>query len=140
MDACIFIIAHAPLGQALNSALHDILPSYLIDSIVVFDVEINANPEKKVREGLALIQKTKAKKIIILTDLIGATPYNIARNIMRNLDNDECALITGISLPMLIKAINYQKLYLEKWVAEITESVLQWTVIEFKINPQNSIS
>jgi mannose/fructose-specific phosphotransferase system component IIA len=46
----------------------------------------------------------------------------------------ECALISGISLPMLIKAVNYQTLPLEKWVAEITESVLEWVIIEFKRN------
>lgn len=128
----ILIVSHAPIGSALLSALRDILPSHLTEHIIAFDIQINDNPEKKTLEALNLLTSHSKEKLLILSDLIGATPYNIARQIMLNTHHVECALITGISLPMLVKAVSYQHLSLEKWVAELTDSALEWLIIEFK--------
>lgn len=130
----ILLITHAPIGASLLSVLRDILPHYLMDSILVFDIQINDDPEKKIQEAHQLLMKNTSTEILILTDLIGATPYNIARQIMLQLDKKHGALVTGVNLPMLIKTVNYQHLFLEKWVAEITDSALEWIIIEFTRN------
>ncbi len=133
-DASIFIITHAPTGSALLQALSDILPTELISDIHLFEISPEDIPEKKIEEAKKnLIPKAK-EKVLILTDLIGATPYNIARKIMQSTQYKNCALITGISLPMLIKTANYQHFSLDKWVAEVTDSALEWIIIEFKRN------
>lgn len=130
----IFVITHAPVGTSLVSALRDILPSNLTEFIVTFDINIHDDPDEKIREAQQLLADSPAEKILILTDLIGATPYNIARQVMTNAGSKHCALITGVSLPMLVKAANYQTLSLESWVAEVTDSALEWIIIEFTRN------
>lgn len=130
----ILIVTHAPIGASLVAVLRDILPHHLTDSILVLDIQINDDPEKKIQEAHQLLMTNTSKEILILTDLIGATPYNIARQIMLQFDSKHGALITGLSLPMLVKTVNYQTLSLEKWVAEITDFALEWIVIEFTRN------
>ncbi|WP_283678011.1 PTS sugar transporter subunit IIA [Lentilactobacillus sp. Marseille-Q4993] len=42
-------------------------------------------------------------KVVILTDLFGGTPFNVAAQFVAE-DHDRRALISGVSLPMLIEA------------------------------------
>ena len=127
----ILIITHAPTGSSLISALRDILPSHFTESILVVDINIHDTPETKVLEIQQQLSDCPAENILILTDLIGATPYNIARQVMLNSVHKRYALVTGISLPMLVKAANYRTLSLESWVAQVTDSALEWVIIEF---------
>ncbi len=127
----ILIITHAPTGSSLVSALCDILPSDLTEHILVLDINIIDIPEKKILEAQQQLSSCSAENILILTDLIGATPYNIARQIMLNTNNKRFALVTGVNLPMLVKAVNYQTLSLESWVAQVTDFALEWIIIEF---------
>ncbi len=51
--------------------------------------------------------------VLILTDLYGSTPCNIA---FRLLDRPRVAIVSGINLPMLIRVMNYSSLPLEALV------------------------
>lgn len=44
--------------------------------------------------------------VIILNDLFGGSPYNAACRIAINDKN--CGIVTGVSLPMLVEVINYR--------------------------------
>ena len=44
--------------------------------------------------------------VIILNDLFGGSPYNAACRIAINDEN--CGIVTGVSLPMLVEVINYR--------------------------------
>lgn len=44
--------------------------------------------------------------LLILNDLFGGSPYNAACRLAINDDN--CGIVTGVSLPMLIEVINYR--------------------------------
>ena len=41
--------------------------------------------------------------VLILTDIFGATPCNIARKLL----NDKVLMITGLNVPMMIKVLQY---------------------------------
>ncbi len=49
--------------------------------------------------------------VLILTDIYGATPANIAKMLC---ENPNCNLVAGINLPMLIRVLNYPQLNKEK--------------------------
>ncbi len=48
--------------------------------------------------------------VLILTDIYGATPSNIGKQLCQESD---CKLVAGLSLPMLIRVLNYPQLNLE---------------------------
>jgi len=62
------------------------------------------SPEKLVDRVQRAIKKTDAGDgVLILTDLFGGTPTNIALSF---LEPGRIEVVTGLNLPMLIKAIN----------------------------------
>ncbi len=57
--------------------------------------------------------------VLLLTDLEGATPASLA---LRQARRHHWPLITGLNLPMLLKAINYQRIELSELVNEVLDS------------------
>jgi len=55
--------------------------------------------------------------VLVLTDLYGSTPANIATRLQRK---DRVTVVAGVNLPMLVRALNYPHLDL----ALLTEKVL----------------
>jgi PTS system ascorbate-specific IIA component len=53
--------------------------------------------------------------VLVLTDLFGSTPSNIAA---RLLDSSRTRVVTGINLPMLIRVLNYPQLDLASLAAK----------------------
>ena len=49
---------------------------------------------------------------MVLTDLFGATPSNIASKLQKKQEKDEICIVTGLNLPMLIRVMNYATLTL----------------------------
>ena len=45
--------------------------------------------------------------LLILSDLYGATPYNLSKKLMR--EYPETTLVSGINLPMVVKLFNLQQ-------------------------------
>jgi len=50
-----------------------------------------------------LSQSSKNTGVLVLTDLCGATPHNVIHQI----DFEPKALVSGLNLPMLLRALNY---------------------------------
>jgi len=48
--------------------------------------------------------------VLILTDIYGGTPSNIAKTLGEKYD---CKLVAGLNLPMLVRILNYPQLNLE---------------------------
>ena len=55
--------------------------------------------------------------MLVLTDLVGATPCNLATALC----NDKLMMATGLNLPMLLRACNYVYLPLE----ELTDKAIK---------------
>jgi PTS system mannose-specific IIA component len=55
--------------------------------------------------------------VLVLTDLYGSTPYNIAAVLCQR---DAVCILSGVNLPMLVRVLNYPGLAL----AELTEKAL----------------
>jgi PTS system mannose-specific IIA component len=102
----ILLITHAPLGQAFVAALTHIFrerPAQLevLDVIADQDTELVAQLAQA-----ALARLDTGAGVLVVTDLIGATPANCAGALRLEAPNIE--VIAGVSLPMLLRAISYR--------------------------------
>jgi mannose PTS system EIIA component len=74
------------------------------------------------------------KGILVLTDIFGATPSNVAQKLV---DGVKSRLITGVNLPMLLRSVSYRNEPLEALVSRAviggTQGVMQVAITA----PQN---
>ncbi len=99
----ILVVTHANLGKALIETAELILGDNP-KNIDFISINIQENPEnlrKKIKKG---ISKVKADDgVLILTDMFGGTPSNLSYSF---LEEGQVEVISGINLPILLKAIN----------------------------------
>ena len=100
----ILLITHAPLAQALRAcALHVFADCG--DAISVLDVPASESPETTLQTAQALLAASGAQRTLVLTDVFGATPSNVAHRLVAG---TPASLLTGVNLPMLLRAICYR--------------------------------
>jgi len=113
MAVGILIITHQDIGDALLSTasrLFTPLPLKVSTLSVRFDCDTE-NMQEKAKE---LHQKLdEGDGVIVFTDIFGSTPSNVAAAV---LDKDRTHMIAGVSLPMLVRVLNYADLGLEELV------------------------
>ncbi len=114
MNAHILIIAHAPLAHALRECAKHVFPQ-AGDEVAVVDVQAQDAPE------LTLAQAREAWRslgdsgpTLVLTDVVGATPANVAQKLV---DGRDARLVAGVNLPMLLRSISYRHEPLDDLVA-----------------------
>lgn len=104
--AGILIIAHAPLASALLHCAHHVYGDELVERIRAVDIAPNADPGKMVEEiDLLFRASIKQNSGIILTDVCGATPANIALKLAKK---GGFPLLSGANLSMVLRTIAYR--------------------------------
>jgi PTS system mannose-specific IIA component len=112
MSVSILIISHEKIGSALLNAVKQAFGSELPLSVATVELEANADPEILIPKLKKVVQAlNQGDGLLILTDLFGSTPSNVARNIQ---DHKDIRIVTGLNLPMLIRVMNYPKLNLSQ--------------------------
>ncbi|MCC6916502.1 PTS fructose transporter subunit IIA [Nitrosomonas sp.] len=122
----ILVISHEQSGASLIDCVVHVLgerPPLLVNHVVspVADPDVEA-------AGLqvTLKQLDQGSGVLILTDVFGATPANIARRLIRS-GHIEC--LSGLNLPMLLRAVQYRHLPLpqliDKALAGGRENIMQ---------------
>ena len=102
----IVIVTHGQLGSALIDAAEFIIGSKP-DNLVSVSIDLNENADKlreKISEGIDKVNSEMG--ILILTDMFGGTPSNLSYSF---LEEGQVEVISGVNLPILIKAINTRK-------------------------------
>ena len=133
----ILIIAHAPLAHALRQCALHVFPD-CGQQLLAIDVQPNLPPEESLSMArIAMDQLSRqqgVQGILVLTDIFGATPSNVAQKLV---DGVKSRLITGVNLPMLLRAVSYRNEPLEALVSRAviggTQGVMQVAVTA----PQN---
>lgn len=133
----ILIIAHAPLAHALRECALHVFPDCGAH-VAAIDVQPNLPPEETLATArIAMEQLTRGapiKGVLVLTDIFGATPSNVAQKLV---DGAKSRLITGVNLPMLLRSVSYRNEPLEALVSRAviggTQGVMQVAITA----PQN---
>lgn len=113
----IVIVTHSHLGDALIDAAEFIIGSRP-DSMVSVSINLNENVDKlreKIAEGIKKVDQKKG--VLILTDMFGGTPSNLSYSF---LEEGQVEVISGVNLPILIKALNTQE---KMELGELAESL-----------------
>jgi PTS system mannose-specific IIA component len=95
----IVIVTHGNLAQEFKLALEHIVGAQ--ENMVAINIAADDDMEKRrndISEAIKAVETGAG--VIILTDLFGGTPSNMAISMMQD---DQVEVIAGINLPMLVK-------------------------------------
>jgi PTS system ascorbate-specific IIA component len=104
MSTRILIIAHAPLATALRDCALHVFPE-CAEEVVAIDVPPQEAPEVTYVHALQRLQSDSFVQTLVLTDVIGATPANVAQRLVNGKD---AQLVAGVNLPMLLRTVCYR--------------------------------
>jgi PTS system mannose-specific IIA component len=99
----ILIVTHCNLGSALIDAAEFIIGSRPEDTEPV-SIDLNENAEKlrkKISDSIKKVDQNEG--VLILTDMFGGTPSNLSYTF---LEEGRVEVVSGVNLPMLVKALN----------------------------------
>ena len=100
----ILLITHNGLGDSLIDCVRHVLgvvPAHLKSLSVL----ANDDPARKEEEGRALIAELdRGRGVLLLSDIYGATPSNIARRLCQP---GRVEGVAGVNLPMLLRVACY---------------------------------
>ncbi len=138
MSNTIFIIAHAPLATALRDCAMHVYPE-CAHEIIALDVLPDAQPEETLRLANQALQNVMLDGLLVLTDIFGATPANVAQKVV---GSRRAKLIAGANVPMLFRAVSYRHESLDDLVARAlaggTQGVMQVAIAAPQIQTPRS--
>ena len=122
----ILIVSHGTFGESLIHSASHVLgkrPLFLRQ----LGVTVHDDPDAILPVGLDLIRfLDQGQGVLVLTDIYGATPSNIA---VKLLEPGRVEGVAGVNLPMVIRAITYRdeplESVLEKALSGATEGVMR---------------
>jgi PTS system mannose-specific IIA component len=103
MSTRILIIAHAPLANALRDCALHVFPE-CASAVIAVDVPAHEAPEDTLNTALHLLQ-AEQQDTLVLTDVLGATPANVAQKLVVGMQS---RLVAGVNLPMLLRTVCYR--------------------------------
>lgn len=133
MNTGILIIAHTPLASALRACVLHVFPD-TATGVLALDVAPESTTQVTQEQAIALLAQLNTPQTLVLTDVFGATPCNVAQKVV---DGITARLVAGVNLPMLLRTINYRHEALDILVARAqaggTQGIMQVAVTA----PQN---
>ena len=109
----ILIISHGDLGNSLIHCANHVM-GRRSERLMHLGITIRDDPDDIVPKALELVKKLDCGDgVLILSDICGATPCNIANQLV-NPGKVEC--LSGANLSMLVRALTYRNESLESLV------------------------
>jgi len=112
MSVALLIVTHGEVGQALLDSAYAMLGGTVL-KVGVVAVSNNSDPDEVASEvALGISRLNQGNGVLLLTDIYGATPSNVAMRFQ----NDEAKVMvaSGINLPMLLRVLNYPDLSIDQ--------------------------
>jgi PTS system ascorbate-specific IIA component len=102
----ILIVSHGAFGEALIHCASHVLGKRPL-RVSQLGVTVHDDPEAILPQAQELVRQLDGGEgVLVLTDLLGATPSNIAT---RLLEPGRVEGVAGVGLPMLIRALTYRE-------------------------------
>lgn len=109
MTVGLLIVTHHEVGRVLLNATIGMLGAQPLPTALL-DVTADKDPDSLLDRAHQLAREVdQGDGVLVLTDLFGSTPSNIAWALQRD---HHAMVIAGISLPMLLRVMNYPHLSL----------------------------
>ncbi len=129
----ILLIAHAPLASALRDCALHVFPD-CASGVVAIDVLPHDAPEDTLEVAAQALDDLGATQVLLLTDVFGATPCNIAQKLT---DGVHTRLLAGVNLPMLLRSVCYRHETLDALSARAQAGGVQGVMPVGSTAPQN---
>jgi len=111
MNTGLLLITHGNLGQDMLDVAMAILGRCPLE-VKALAVDSNSDPDGLYEEASrACTELDHGDGVLVLTDLYGSTPSNIST---RLLERHKVNVISGASIPMLLRVLNYPCLGLDE--------------------------
>jgi PTS system ascorbate-specific IIA component len=115
----IVVIAHRPLATALVEAARHVYsrdPCLASRQMVAFDVAPDADIGTAVAQARELLRQVDGGAgVLVLTDVVGATPGNVAARLAQA---GHVAVVSGVNMPMLLRSLCYGASTLDELVVK----------------------
>ena len=102
----IVIVTHRKLADALVDAAEFIVGGKL-EAVASVSIDLSQDVDvlrNKIVNGIKQVKSTEG--VLILTDMFGGTPSNLSYSFLKE---GQVEVISGVNLPILIKAVNSRK-------------------------------
>lgn len=111
MSVGLLLITHDRLGEQLLQTATAMLGLCPLNAEAIA-VRGDGDPDAVIETAdQVLTRLQEGDGVLVLTDIYGSTPSNIA---MRLLDSHRVTVVAGVNLPMLIRVLNYPRLSLDE--------------------------
>lgn len=112
MSVAILLVTHENIANDLLKISQSIL-NQTIDNIAFLEVPMSLPLESVMNDATQKLSSVKTEKgLLILTDLVGSTPFNVATKLKSQ--QPKAIVVSGLNLPMLLKISNYRNLNLNE--------------------------
>jgi len=111
MTVGILLISHNQVGAEMINTARQMLSCYSLPTKVISIGIEDDRDEIKRRLQQTLEEIDQGQGTLILTDMFGSTPSNIACDVS---ERHDIRIVSGLNLPMLIRVLNYPNLSLDE--------------------------
>lgn len=129
----LLIIAHAPLASSLKAVAEHAFPD-CARQLVALDVLANLSVEEIEAQARILLEQVRSPEALILTDVFGATPCNVAQRLA---DGVLVKVVAGVNVPMLWRTLCYVGDSLDALAARAIAGATQGVMQVATSRPQN---
>jgi PTS system ascorbate-specific IIA component len=112
MSVGVLLLTHEAMGAALVGAARHVLGKLSLP-LDVIEVESGADPDSTLTDAARHARGLdRGEGVLVLTDLYGATPCNVAQRLPALGLHMHC--VSGLNLPMLLRVLNYPEQSLDE--------------------------
>ena len=112
MSVGILLITHEGIGNAMIAVATRLLRKLPLDTTAL-EVPFDGDAESLLPQASAALRRVDGGHgVLVLTDLYGATPSNLAQRVARL--GTPVRRVSALSLPMLLRVMNYADLPLDE--------------------------
>jgi mannose PTS system EIIA component len=133
MSVALLLITHDSIGSSLLETATNMLGICPV-ATEVLSIKSHIKPDQLFHKAERLCQDIEqGDGLLILTDMYGSTPSNIAQRLMQQ--NPSRIVITGINLAMLVRVMNYPQLSLTELAEKAMSGAIKGIFIINEFNP-----
>lgn len=128
MSVGILLITHPGIGVPLMDVATRLLRRLPL-RVEAFEMPFDGDPDALLPQASAMLRRVDGGQgVLVLTDLYGATPSNLAAQVARL--GTPVRRVAGLNLPMLLRVLNYADLELDELPAVAAAGARNGTIMD----------